>query len=132
MTPAKMGAAKTQAIGRLLCDLASPLSKRPIAEITPAEILIIIKKMEKLGQRETARRLRVTIGRVFRLAVATVRAPSDPTYSLKGALVAPAGAPTSLADGEGRSGYSRRFRDVRDESGSPPTPERLWHCSERH
>jgi hypothetical protein len=73
----------------LLCDLASPLSKRPIAEITPAEILIIIKKVEKLGQRETARRLRATIGRVFRLAVATLRAPIDPTYSLKGALAAP-------------------------------------------
>ena len=83
------GAAKTQAIGWLLCDLASPLSKRPIAEITPAEILIIIKKMEKLGQRETARRLRATIGRVFRLAVAILRALSDPTYSLKGALAAP-------------------------------------------
>src|SRR5262249_47444023 len=73
----------------LLCDLASPLSKRPIAEITPAEILVIIKKVEKLGQRETARRLRATIGRVFRLAVATLRAPADPTYSLKGALAAP-------------------------------------------
>jgi integrase len=45
--------------------------------------------LEKLGQRETARRLRATIGRVFRLAVATLRAPSDPTYSLKGALAAP-------------------------------------------
>jgi len=45
--------------------------------------------VEKLGQRETARRLRATIGRVFRLAVATLRAPADPTYSLKGALAAP-------------------------------------------
>lgn len=41
----------------LLCDLASPLTKRPIAEITPAEILIILKRLEKRGQRETARRL---------------------------------------------------------------------------
>lgn len=73
----------------LLCDLAAPLSKRPIAEITPAEILVIIKRLEKFGQRETARRLRATIGRVFRLAVATLRAPTDPTYSLKGALIPP-------------------------------------------
>ena len=46
-------------------------------------------KVEKLGQHETARRLRATIGRVFRLAVATLRAPADRTYSLKGALAAP-------------------------------------------
>lgn len=72
-----------------MCDLASPLSKRPIAEISPAEILVIIKRVEKLGQRKTARRLRATIGRVFRLAVATLRAPADPTYSLKGALAPP-------------------------------------------
>lgn len=61
----------------LLCDLASPLSRRPIAEITPAEILVIIKKVEKLGQRETARRLRATIGRVFRLAVAPLSAAHE-------------------------------------------------------
>src|SRR5215471_1798971 len=34
----------------LLRDLAAPLSNRPIADITPAEILIIIKRLEKLGQ----------------------------------------------------------------------------------
>jgi integrase len=72
-----------------LNDLAAPLSKRPIAEITPAEILVILKKLEKSGRRETARKLRSTIGRVFRLAVATLRAPNDPTYALRGALAAP-------------------------------------------
>jgi integrase len=73
----------------LLLDLASPLTKRPIAEITPAEILIILKRYEKSGRRETARRLRGVVGKVFRLAVATLRAPTDPTYALQGALLAP-------------------------------------------
>ena len=73
----------------LLLDLASPLSKRPIAEITPAEILLILKRCEKSGRRETARRLRGVIGKIFRLAVATLRAPTDPTYALQGALLAP-------------------------------------------
>jgi integrase len=73
----------------LLLDLASPLSQRPVSEITPAEILVILKRIEKLGQRETARRLRAIIGRVFKLAVATIRAPSDPTYSLQGAITPP-------------------------------------------
>jgi integrase len=73
----------------LLLDLASPLSQRPVSEITPAEILVILKRIEKLGQRETARRLRAILGRVFKLAVATLRAPSDPTYSLQGAIIPP-------------------------------------------
>ena len=73
----------------LLLDLAAPLIKRPIAEITPAEILLILKRYEKSGRRETARRLRGVIGKVFRIAVATLRAPTDPTYALQGALLAP-------------------------------------------
>jgi len=73
----------------LLETLASPLADRPIAEITPAEILTLLKKVEKSGRRETAKRLQASIGRVFRLAVATLRAPGDPTYALRGALAAP-------------------------------------------
>jgi integrase len=72
-----------------LRDLASPLTKRPIAEITPAEILVILKRVEASGRRETAKKLRSTIGRVFRLAVSTLRATTDPTYALQGALLPP-------------------------------------------
>jgi integrase len=73
----------------LLIELASPLTKRPVAEITPAEILVILQKYEKAGMRETAKRLRGVIGAVFRLAVATLRATTDPTYALRGAIAAP-------------------------------------------
>ncbi len=73
----------------MLLDLASPLAKRPISEITAAEILIILKKYEKAGLRETAKRLRGVIGAVFRLAVATLRASNDPTYALRGAIASP-------------------------------------------
>jgi hypothetical protein len=52
----------------LVEDLAAPLAKRPISEITPAEVLDLLKKVEKTGRRETAKRLRGTLGRVFRLA----------------------------------------------------------------
>ena len=41
----------------LLLDLASPLAKRPIAKITPLEILVLLQKHEKAGRRETAKRL---------------------------------------------------------------------------
>lgn len=61
----------------LLQDLASPLTLQPITEITPAEILDILKKIEKSGRRDTARRLRGTLGSVFRFAIATLRAQSS-------------------------------------------------------
>jgi integrase len=73
----------------LLEDLASSLSKRPIADITPVEILELLKRIEKSGRRDTARRLRGTIGTVFRYAVVTQRVPTDPTYALRGALLRP-------------------------------------------
>lgn len=73
----------------LLENLANPLAKRPIKEITPAEILQLLQKIERSGRRETARRLRGVIGSVFRLAIVTLRAESDPTQALQGALQAP-------------------------------------------
>ena len=73
----------------LLQDLASPIAARPIAEITPAELLHLLKLVEKSGRRETARRLRGIMGTVFRYAVVTLRANGDPTFALQGALLPP-------------------------------------------
>jgi integrase len=73
----------------LLQDLAKPLTDKAITKVTPADILDILKRLEKSGKRETARRLRGTIGAVFRLAIATLRAETDPTYPLRGAIVPP-------------------------------------------
>jgi hypothetical protein len=73
----------------LLQELAAPLAKRPINEITPAEILVILKRIEKTGRRETARRLRGAIGTVFRYAITTLRVTNDPTFALRGALLKP-------------------------------------------
>lgn len=74
----------------LLEGLAGPaLGKRPIAEITPVEILALLQQVERSGRRESARRLRSTIGSVFRFAIATLRAQSDPTSALRDALERP-------------------------------------------
>lgn len=73
----------------LLSKLSPALGKRPISEITPAELLAVLRKSEKIGQRETARRLRSFASRVFRYAVATARASTDPAQPLAGALIAP-------------------------------------------
>lgn len=73
----------------LLEDLALPLTSRPITEITPAEILALLKRIEATGRRDTARRLRGTIGSVYRFAIANLKAETDPTYALRGALLQP-------------------------------------------
>jgi len=73
----------------LLTDLASSLSLRPISEITPAEVLLVLKRVEKTGRRHTARRLRGTIGSIYRYAIANLKAETDPTYALRGALLQP-------------------------------------------
>lgn len=73
-----------------LLGLARPvIGARPITELTAPEILAVLRKVEARGCLETACRLRGTIGEVFRFAVATGRADSDPTGALKGALAAP-------------------------------------------
>lgn len=73
-----------------LLRLARPaIGARPIAEITASEILGVLRGVESRGTHETAKRLRATIGEVFRYAVATGRADADPTGALKGALIAP-------------------------------------------
>lgn len=73
----------------LLHDRAKELVKRPIEEIQPIEILSLLQTIERRGQRETATRLRSTIGKVFRFAASTMRASSDPTSLLKDAISAP-------------------------------------------
>jgi integrase len=71
-----------------LIDMANrDIGKRPIIEVTPSEVLAILKKQEQLGNIETAARLRTTIGEVFRYAIASGIPADDPTVSLKGALV---------------------------------------------
>ena len=73
----------------LLSKLSPALGSRPIGEITPHELLAVLRTSERAGQRETARRLRSFSSRVFRYAVATARATTDPAQPLLGALVSP-------------------------------------------
>ena len=83
-------AATTLAKNRwMLFNLAAVLTNRPIAEITPAEVLAVLRHVEKSGRRETARKLRGAIGKIFRVAIASLRATTDPTYALRDALAAP-------------------------------------------
>lgn len=66
---------------------------KPISEVTPPMILDCLRRVEAKGNYETARRLRSKIGAVFRYAVANGVAETDPTYALRGALIAPTVTP---------------------------------------
>ncbi len=62
---------------------------KPVTAIKARDVLAVLKRVEQRGRLETAGRLRETIGRVFRYAIATARAEADPTPALLGALTAP-------------------------------------------
>lgn len=70
----------------MLKELAASLEKRPITEIKPKDILMILKKLEDSGRIESAGATRAAIGRVFRFAIASDMTDTDPTYALRGAL----------------------------------------------
>ena len=70
-------------------DLTKPIHNRPIDQITAAELLHLLKPIERSGRRETAKKLRATISAVFRLAMVTMRASADPSAVLKDALLPP-------------------------------------------
>ncbi len=62
------------------------LGPRPIAEITPPELLAVLRRVESKGILETAHRAQQNCGQVFRYAIATGRAERDPSADLRGAL----------------------------------------------
>ena len=58
----------------------------PMNEITSGTVLKLCRKLEARGVIETASRVKVIVGQIFRYAIATDRAENDPTVGLKGAL----------------------------------------------
>ena len=86
----KAWAASTAARSEYLISLLKvPLGRMPITDIEPADVLAAVRKIERKGQLESARRTLQLAGAVFRYAVATARLASDPTRDLRGALTAP-------------------------------------------
>jgi hypothetical protein len=73
---------------RWLLDMArADVGTRLITQITPSEIRL--RKVERAGNYEAARKMRGQIGAVFRFAIATARAETDPTLALRSALASP-------------------------------------------
>lgn len=75
-----------QILRRLETDVFPAIGPRPIADIESPELLDMLRKVEKRGVHETARRLKQLVGQVFRFAIVTGRAKRDPSADLKDAL----------------------------------------------
>lgn len=103
----------------LLTMAATDLGKRPISEISAAEVLAVLRKVEKRGHLETAKRLRSVIGQVFRYAIAAGRVANDPTSALRGALATPRPKSRSAITDPKRLGGLLRAIDGYD--GQPAT-----------
>lgn len=73
-------------IQRLERDIFPWLGSRPIADISAADLLETLQRIEDRGALETAHRAKQNCSQVFRYAIATRRADRDPSADLKGAL----------------------------------------------
>ncbi len=103
-----------------LLSFAYPtLGDSPIKKIGAPEILVALRQVETRGRYESARRLRSTIGSVFRYAIATARADADPTWALKGALIAPTVTPRAAIT-EPRA-FGALLRAIDSFEGQPTT-----------
>jgi integrase len=65
------------------------VGSRPVAEVSPRELLGALRRTEGRGALETARRARGIAGQVLRYAVATGRADRDSSQDLRGSLATP-------------------------------------------
>ena len=73
-------------ISRLERDIFPWIGSRPISDIKAPELLSALRRVEGRGAGETARRLKIICGQVFRYAIANGRAERDWSADLKGAL----------------------------------------------
>jgi len=70
-------------------DLYPYVGTLPLDQLSPPQLLAVLRRVEARGAAESAHRLKQTVGQVFRYAVATGRAQRDITTDLKGALTTP-------------------------------------------
>lgn len=74
---------------RLEVDVFPFIGRRPVADITPPQVLEVLRKIEARGVVETAHRALENCSQVFRYAVVTGRITSNPARDLKDALKKP-------------------------------------------
>jgi integrase len=73
---------------RLEKDIFPPLGSRPVSEIKPKELLIVLERVVSRGALDSAHRLRHHCGMIFRYAIVCGHAERDIAADLRGALPA--------------------------------------------
>lgn len=73
---------------RVQADALPAIGQKDVADVTPAEVLALLRKIEDRGALEMAKRVRQTISAICRYSVANGWATQDPAASLAGALKA--------------------------------------------
>ena len=76
-------------MARFEADVFPWIGKQPIANITPPQVLEVMRRIEARGVVETAHRALQDSSQVFRYAVATGKAATNPARELKDALRRP-------------------------------------------
>lgn len=71
---------------RLEKDIFPELGPRPIKDISPPELLSVVRKIENRGASELAHRVLNCCGQIFMYGIATGRADRNPANDLQGAL----------------------------------------------
>jgi integrase len=71
---------------RLEMNIFPALGNRPISEITPPELLSVLRQIEKRGSYDVLKRTTQVCGQIFRYGIQTGRCERDSSADLKGAL----------------------------------------------
>ncbi len=104
---------------RLELHVFPALGREPIAHVTPARLLMVLRDVEKTGRVETAHRVRTLCGQVFRYAIVTGRVERDVAADLRGALrTAEVQHHAALTDPEN---LARLLRAIDGYAGQPAT-----------
>jgi len=103
-------------IRRFERDVFPWIGKKPIASIRPGDLLDLFRRVESRGAIETTHRIQQTSGQVFRYAVATGRAETDPGRDLRGALTP--WKPQHYATLTDPRDVGRLLRDIESHEGS--------------
>lgn len=67
-------------------DILPALGDRPVADITAAEVLAVVRKVEKRDALDQAKRVLQRLTSIFALGVSSLRCPANPARELGGAL----------------------------------------------
>jgi integrase len=103
-------------IRRLERDVFPWIGQKAVESIRPADLLELLRRVESRGAIETTHRVQQNCGQVFRYAVATSRAESDPSRDLRGALTP--WKPQHYATLTDPREVGRLLRDIESHEGS--------------